>query len=210
MNKPLFIAFEGIDGSGKSTQAKLLAEKMTAEGHKVHLTFEPTDGNIGRMLRSILKGEVKADERVIASLFTADRLDHLLNESNGVMKKLEDGYSVITDRYYFSSYAYNGTHVSLDWVINANKLSAEIRRPDMNLFIDVPPEVCMARLNSNREKIELYETQGNLTKVRTRYLEVFEMMKKVEKIWVVDGNRDPGLIAEEIWEKVKQFGNLEI
>src|SRR4051812_8814260 len=105
MSKNLFIALEGIDGSGKSSQVRLLAKKLQAAGHKVHATFEPTDGHIGKLLRSILKGTIKADNRTIAGLFLADRLDHLLHEETGLVKMLEQGYTVITDRYYFSSYA---------------------------------------------------------------------------------------------------------
>src|SRR5687767_3948518 len=160
--KNLFIALEGIDGSGKSTQTRLLAEKLVSEGHTVYTTFEPTDSPIGSLIRNILKGRFKADHRTIAGLFVADRLDHLLNEVNGIVKKLEEGFTVITDRYCFSSYAYQGTHMDMDWVIQANSMSAQILRPDINIFIDVDPEVSMQRLYSNRGQIELFETLENL------------------------------------------------
>src|SRR6185437_13792343 len=99
MKKNLFIALEGIDGSGKSSQVKLLANKLERAGHKVYATFEPSDGTIGTMVRGILKGDTKADNRTIAALFLADRLDHLLNEKNGVVKKIAEGFTVISDRY---------------------------------------------------------------------------------------------------------------
>ena len=133
MKKNLFIAFEGIDGSGKSTQVKLLTDSLKKAGHKVYSTFEPTDSPIGSVIRNIFKHRIEADHRVIAGLFVADRLDHLLNKTDGILKKLEEGYTVITDRYYFSSYAYHGTHMSLDWVIEANSLSADLLRPDLNI-----------------------------------------------------------------------------
>ena len=97
----LFIALEGIDGSGKSTQTKLLAGRLAGEGHKIYQTFEPTNNAIGSMIREVLRGNVKADDRVVAGMFVADRLDHLLNPEYGVVKKLEEGYTVIMDRYYF-------------------------------------------------------------------------------------------------------------
>ncbi len=150
MRKNLFIAFEGIDGSGKSTQVKLLAEKLSAEGHRVYTTCEPTDGAIGTLLRNILKGHQEADHRTIAGLFLADRLDHLLNKTNGLVKKLEEGFTVITDRYYFSSYAYHSVHMPMDWVIAANSICAGILRPDLNIYINVSPEVSMQRINANR------------------------------------------------------------
>jgi dTMP kinase len=168
----------------------------------VYSTFEPTDNQIGKLIRNILKGNAKADHRIIAGLFVADRLDHLLNEEYGIVKKLEEGFTVITDRYCFSSYAYQGTHMSMDWVIQANAMSADILRPDINIFIDVSPEISMQRVHANRDNIELFETLENLQQVRAKYMEAFEKLKAVENIFIVDGNRTPDLIAQDIWQKV--------
>jgi dTMP kinase len=201
----LFIALEGIDGSGKSTQTKLLAEQLTNQGHKVYSTFEPTNNQIGKLIRDILKGNTRADYRIIAGLFVADRLDHLLNEEYGIVKKLEEGYTVIMDRYYFSSYAYQGAHMDIDWVIQANAMSASILRPDVNIFIDVAPEISMQRLHANRDNIELFETLDNLKLVRSKYMEAFEKLKGDENIFSVDGNRTPELIAGDIWQKVSSM-----
>jgi len=207
--KNLFIALEGIDGSGKSTQTKLLTEKLTAQGQKVYSTFEPTDNQIGKMIRNIFSGKVKADHRVIAGLFVADRLDHLLNEEYGIVKKLAEGYTVICDRYCFSSYAYQGAHMAMDWVIQANSMSAQILRPDVNIFIDVSPEISMQRLHANRDNMEIYETLENLKLVRTKYGEAFEKLKSLEKILMVNGDRTPDLIAKDIWDKVATMLGIE-
>lgn len=203
--KNLFIALEGIDGSGKSTQTKLLTEQLSNRGHKVYRTFEPTNNQIGKLIRDILKGNARADHRVIAGLFVADRLDHLLNEEYGIVKKLEEGYTVVTDRYLFSSYAYQGAHMSIDWVIQANAMAAEILRPDVNIFIDVAPEVSMHRVHTNREHVELFETLDGLKLVRSKYLEAFEKAGSAENIFRVDGNRSPDLIAHDIWQKVQSM-----
>lgn len=200
MKKNLFIAIEGIDGSGKSTQAKNIAKRLEAEGHKVYLTFEPTDMRIGKMIRSILGGKEKADEKVIAALFVADRLDHLLHETNGIIKKLEEGYTVITDRYYFSSYAYHGAHVDMDWVIASNNMAAQTLKPDVNIFVDVSPEVAMKRINANRESIEIYETLDNLKAVQAQYLRAFEKLKKEEHIVTVNGDETPEKVTELLWK----------
>lgn len=204
MKHNLFITFEGIDGSGKSSQVKLLAEKLKKNGYKVYITFEPTDGFIGNTLRNILQGSIKADNRTIAALFLADRLDHLLNEENGIVKKLSEGYIVITDRYYFSSYAYHGTHMDMDWVIETNKICAQILKPDINIFIDIPPEISMKRINANRESTELYETLDNLSKVRGKYIEAFTKLKDRENIFITDGNRSLDAIAADIWKEIEQ------
>ena len=92
MRKNLFIALEGIDGSGKSTQVKLLSDHLKSAGHKVYATFEPTDSPIGSVIRNIFKHIIEADHRTIAALFAADRLDHLLNKTNGILKKLEEHF----------------------------------------------------------------------------------------------------------------------
>ncbi|HET6996921.1 MAG TPA: dTMP kinase [Chitinophagaceae bacterium] len=202
MQKNYFIALEGIDGSGKSTQVKLLSDKLKKEGFKIYTTFEPTDSPIGSLIKNIFRHRIEADHRTIAGLYVADRLDHLLNKTNGILKKMEEGYTVITDRYYFSSYAYQGTHMSLDWVIQANSLSADLLRPDLTVFIDVPPEVCMQRLSEGRDIIQLYESLENLHNVRSKYLEAFEKLKNEEKIFITDGNRTVDAISNDVWNKV--------
>ena len=203
--KNLFIALEGIDGSGKSTQVNLLKSRMEIEGHKVYTTFEPTDSPIGKMIRKAFSYDIVADERVIAGLFVADRLNHLLDTSNGILKKLEEGFTVITDRYYLSSYAYQGVHVDLNWVIQANSLSAQLLRPDINIFIDIDPEVGMNRIKNNRESLEIYENLEHQKKVKAKYYEAMELVKNSENIFITDGNRDPELVGLDIWDAVRKL-----
>ena len=205
MKKNLFIAFEGIDGSGKSTQVKLLSYNLKNAGHKVHLTCEPTESPIGKMIRDIFNHKMEADHKVIAGLFIADRLNHLLDQTNGILKKLEEGYTVISDRYYFSSYAYQGTHMPMEWVIEANSLAANLLRPDLNIYIDIDPKAGMERLNSDRPAIELYETVENLHNVRKKYLEAIELLKFKENVFKIDGNRAPHVIAAEIWNEISNI-----
>jgi len=200
-----FIAFEGIDGSGKSTQVRLLAEKLRSEGLVVEPTFEPTNGVIGSLLRNILKGSVKADERTIAALFLADRLDHLLKTENGIASLVGAGKTVLTDRYYFSSYAYHGSHVSMDWVIDCNKECQAILQPDCHVFINVSPEVAIERIRANRDHVEIYETLDNLRKVREKYFEAFDKLAGTEKIVMVDGDQQPERVAAEIWRKLEML-----
>jgi len=202
MKKNFFIAFEGIDGSGKSTQVKLLAEKLEKAGLKVHTTFEPTESPMGKLIRDVFNHRMEADHRTIAALFVADRLDHLLNKTNGILKMLDEGYTVITDRYYLSSYAYQSPYMDLDWVISANSLSADLLRPDLNIYIDIFPEISIERLNKGRTSIELYETLENLQNVREKYFEIFDRLKDEERVLIIDGNPSPAVIADDIWHKV--------
>ena len=195
---PLFIAFEGIDGSGKTTQAKRLADSLTLEGTKIHLTAEPTKRTIGKMIREIFSGAAKADERVIAGLFVADRLDHILNDQDGMLNLLRNGITVISDRYYLSSYAYHGVHTDMDWVINSNAMAAKLLRPDLNIFIDVSPEIAMDRIASGRTGTELYETLDNLKAVRQKYFEAFEKVRGEEKIEIINGDRPHDEVSADI------------
>jgi dTMP kinase len=205
MKKPLFLALEGIDGSGKSTQTRLLKERLEQAGYKVYSTFEPTDSPIGKMIRDIFSGRMEGDHRVIAGLFVADRLDHLLHSQYGLLKKLEEGHIVITDRYYFSSYAYHGTHMSMPWVIEANALAAELLRPDLNIYIDISPEESMKRLQKGRAALELYETLDNLKAVRDNYFEAFRLLEGQEKIFITESKETPEEVAAVIWEKVSSL-----
>lgn len=203
MNKGIFIAFEGIDGSGKSTQIQMLANKIQQEGIRCYQTCEPSGGPIGSLTRQILTGRIKTDNRVIAAMFAADRLDHLLNEVDGIISKVKEGICVITDRYYFSSYAYHSVDVPMDWVIKTNEESAKVLRPDVTVFIDIDADTAMDRINKNRFHTELFEKKSRLEKVRNNYLKAFELLKNEEKVIIVDGTKTVEEIAEEIWKQVK-------
>jgi dTMP kinase len=205
MKKNFFIAFEGLDGSGKSTQVKLLAEKLKGQGLKIYTTAEPTTSRIGQIIKDIFKHKMEADHRTIAALYAADRLDHLTNKTDGILKKIEEGYTVITDRYYFSSYAYHGTHMDINWVIKANSLSADLLRPDLNIYIDISPEESMKRLNKSRAAIELYESIENLKMVKEKYFEAFELLGGKEKISIIDGKRSEKEISNDIWKEVSKL-----
>ena len=202
MNSGKFIAFEGIDGSGKTTQFNMLTARLSKLGLKCYGTKEPTDSPIGSLIRQILTGRIKADNRVLANLFAADRADHLLNEIDGIYKKIENGVTVITDRYYFSSYAFHGVDMDMDWVININAVNAAILRPTVTIFLDITAERAMQRINQERFHTELFETEERLKLVREKYFEAFAKLKDVENVAVIDADADAETVAERIWEKL--------
>lgn len=200
-----FIAFEGIDGSGKSTQTMLLADRLRREGLSCYATMEPTDSPIGSLIHQIMTGRIRTDNKVIAALFVADRLDHLLNEVNGIAARIQEGTNVVTDRYYFSSYAYHSVDMPMEWVIQANEQSAAILRPTVTVFIDTDPDTALERITKNRFHQELFEKKSRLVQVREKYLEAFDRLKDVENVVVIDGNQDSDKIAEHVWEAVKGY-----
>lgn len=201
----LFFALEGIDGSGKSTQLQLLKEHLEQAGRPCLATREPTGGPMGRLLRQVLTGQIRCDSRVVAPLFVADRLDHLLNEETGICRAMEEGISVLTDRYYFSSYAYQSVDLPLEWVIEANRPCADILRPTATIFIDLSPELALERIARNRESTELFETKERLTRTREQYFRAFEALKDEERVIVLPGDKGVEELSRDIFEAVRPF-----
>ncbi len=165
----MFIAIEGIDGSGKGTHTKKLNKWVKEKGHETHLTREPTAGEIGKLLRKSLNvGDL--DPKTEALLFAADRAEHVKE----IKQKLAEGVVVITERYFYSSIAYqSASGVGIKWLMELNRF---VPIPDLVLFLDIPPEVGLERISSGsslrgrvREK-EHFERQDFLGKVRDIYL----------------------------------------
>lgn len=203
--KGKFIVFEGIDGCGKSTQAKMLKKHLEEHGFSVHLTFEPTYGQTGALLHKILAGEKKADPGVVAALFAADRLEHITDADCGMLSLLESGKTVICDRYYFSSLAYQGAELDPDWVYALNSRAAKLLKPDYTVFIDVSPKECLNRIKAGREAFEIYENLERLTAVRENYLRLFERCGDAENIYITDGNRSREMVFEDILKILGKF-----
>ena len=204
-NRGSFIAFEGIDGSGKSTQIRRLHERMRDAGIASYTTMEPTASPIGSLIHQIMTGRIKTDNRVTAALFVADRLDHLLNDVDGILHQIDAGVTVLTDRYYLSSYAYQSVDIPMEQVIGANAQSSAILRPTLNIFIDISPDTAMERIQKNRSHRELFEKKSRLVQVREKYFEAFDRLKDVEKIAVIDGERDEQAVADDIWDVVREY-----
>ncbi len=200
--KGSFIVFEGIDGSGKTTQINLLKQKIESLGIKCLETREPSDGPIGVMIRQCLTGRMQMDEAALAALFAADRLDHISNSTNGLKNKIDNGIAVISDRFVLSNYAYQSVKAPLEWVMQLNSQATTILRPDCHIFIDVDPEITLDRMANGRFEKELFENKTRLTQVREKYLEIIEKLKPIENIIIIDGNSSINDIADEIWQKV--------
>ncbi|MCM1307965.1 MAG: dTMP kinase [Butyrivibrio sp.] len=205
IKKGAFIAFEGIDGSGKSTQSSLLIQRLKSMEIPCYATMEPTDSPIGSLIRQIMTGRIRTDNKVIAALFAADRLDHLLNEVDGIAAKIDEGTTVVTDRYYFSSYAYNSVHMPMEWVIKANEQSSAILRPSVTVFIDVEPDTALERIARNRFRRELFEKKSMLVRVRENYMKAFELLEKEEKVVILDGSLPQDKLSELVWNEVREY-----
>ncbi|MGK7395201.1 MAG: dTMP kinase [Candidatus Cyclobacteriaceae bacterium M3_2C_046] len=206
--KDKFFVFEGIDGSGKSTQLQLLKNKLQQYQLRHYITAEPTNSPIGSIIRNILNRRITASEETIATLFLADRLDHLQNDVNGLIKIIQQETVVISDRYYLSSYAYHSRTLDMDWVIQANAICAQILKPTVHFFIDISPEVSIKRIQQNRYHSDLFENLNTLKQVRGNYFKAFEKLKEQENIQIIDGERPADIIFADIWSHVRQELNL--
>ena len=171
--------------------AKMMFDEQGLNNNKVHLTFEPTKNPLGITIRKVLTHELNMSEQTIAAMFLADRLDHVQNEAYGMLKYLEDGYTVICDRYYLSSCAYHVPHVSLKWVLEAHSICTNILRPDITFFIDVSVEESLRRISLSRSTTDLFETKERLQLVRNNYLHAIEITKELDHIVIINGEQEP-------------------
>jgi dTMP kinase len=214
---PTFIALEGLDGSGTTTLCRRLAARMAEAGRRVLTTREPSDGPIGSLVREILSGRWHpVDPSAVALLFAADRLDHLARE---VQPALARGQDVLSDRYLLSSLAYQGREHDLDWVSVINERAV---RPDLTLFLEVPPLVCLERLRRRGGPRELFEDPSTLDAVHRAYWSLLEAESQVVRldrtsapagegagpkletahVVVLDGEQGEEAVAESAWRTV--------
>ena len=191
-----FIAIEGIDGAGTTTQAARLAAALRKRGLPVRTTHEPTDGPIGSLIRNVLNGRVVVGGpagstslgwSTLALLFAADRLDHLQAE---VVPNLMDGVTVITDRYDASSIAYQGI-VSGDAAVTEwiRAINGRARRPDLTLILDVSAETALERRRHRGNLPDLYEEE-DLQRRLARFYATIEQYLPGDRVLHLDGNAD--------------------
>jgi len=196
----MFIAVEGIDGSGKSTTIKELKKYLENKGHNVLLTAEPTDMPSGKLIREVLakkEGDIPLTHEMLALMFASDRLNHLREE---IWPALKNKKTVITDRYFFSSVAYQSVNVSYEWVKGINRFAT---MPDVVVFIDVSIDRALKRLSIFRQKTELYETREYLEQIDRNYRTVIADFQEHLKVIYLDGNLGMDEIYSDIEKKFK-------
>lgn len=196
----LFIVIEGVDGSGKTTQANLLSEYLRSKGRTVHRTAEPTETGLGGMVRDGLGGEHPRTREELAAMFVADRVSHNVSPKNGIIKHLDDGTDVVCDRYYYSSLAYQGVDGAFEWVAGMNLDCPFITKPDICIFLDMNPEKCHEHIRAGRTHFEIYEENAQMIfETRRRYGIVFDKLKGRDNIVIIDSVGTPS----EVFEKIK-------
>jgi dTMP kinase len=192
------IVIEGLDGAGTTTQVKRLVDHVRAKGGKAHATREPSDGPVGRLIREMLTGGHAIAGETLSQgtfglLFAADRLDHLQRE---VEPKLAAGELVVSDRWYHSSLAYQGTGADRDWIATLN---SRARKPDLTIFLEVRPEVAAHRRAAAGRVQELFEDLRMQEDVAAGYkATIAELTAQGERIETIDGEAPPDQVFAAI------------
>ena len=187
-----FIVFEGLDGSGKTTQLRMLADYLKKKDIPFMLTKEPTDNPIGRLARNVIRGVEMLSEEALSLLFLADRAEHTIKE---IRPALKNGTNIICDRYIYSNIAYQ--NITLDNIDKNNFLI-----PDLTVFIDTSPEECTRRINNSRPAPEIYDGMENAVKIRKRYLCAFDKYFETMPVEIVNGSRK----KDEVFSDLLKLG----
>jgi len=198
-----FIVIEGIDGAGKSTQARLLAEWFEERGKEVVLTKEPTDTAFGKLIRRLVltggrEGIIdgaRISHEAEALLFAADRAEHV---EKLIKPAIKEGKIVISDRYFYSSLAYQWARgLNLEWLIGLNRFAV---RPDIVILLDLPVRESMRRINRRSIKSEFDRIAELQKAVRENYLRLAERFPEMKIVNALASVED---IHEDIVELVK-------
>ena len=197
-----FIVFEGIDGAGTSTQIKKLIERDT---RRFVPTAEPTSNETGKFLRRMLGGEFTVDEKTNAYLFAADRCEHIFGKG-GVQELCESGKIVVSDRYFFSSMAYQSVSCGEEL---PKLLNSPFPLPEYLFYFVINPEISLGRVSARGEKKEIYETIEKQKKIAAQYEKVISEYEKNAaetgmKIIRIDAEKDIEEIADEIWNILRK------
>ena len=196
-----FIVLEGIDGSGTTTQLKMLEQRFATAGIPFWITCEPTTGPVGQLIRSVLGGDIEALATTLAHLFVADRHEHVYHRQNGIEARVSLGEIVVCDRYLFSSLAYQSVECGFDYVY---ALNGAFPLPGDVVFLEVPVEEGDRR-SAARGSREIFEHSEFQHKVIDTYERAFGFYDKKIRIHRIDGTLPPEAINEKIWSVVESI-----
>lgn len=195
-----FIVFEGLDGSGHSTQTELIFEHLRNDKIDIAFCREPTDNFIGKEIRRLLRDDNKHEFTPLEKqqLFVADRVIHTRTK---VISFLESNVNIVCDRYYFSTLAY-GFSDGLDsnFLLEYNK---HFPIPDTVIFLKVAPEICMERIKKRGKPIEHFEKLEILKRVNDGYRQAFDCYQRWtgKEVFIVNGENS----EEKVFENVKNI-----
>ncbi len=198
MTRGRFIAFEGLDGSGKSTVFSYLAERLKTEHIPHCFTHEPTDGAIGKKIYDVLYGRVAmVTPRDLQRLYVEDRKEHIETYIEPALKK---GLLVLTDRYWLSTVAYGMLAEPKEVFVELHKdiLGGHFLMPDLTILLDLPAAIAMERLGKSERSLDFFEKIEKQERIRSHYLELASSGIDPSLV-IVDAARNPTAVAESVW-----------
>jgi len=161
--KGIFLAIEGLDGSGSREIAGEIAKKLSKEGYPIVYTKEPTKGQVGRFLKELIKDRGKVSPLALEYLFAADRA---IQMEDRVIPALKEGKVIISDRCLWSSIAYRSLYFPPNWLLEVND---KFIIPDNTYYIDLPPLECVRNIQEDEDELALYETEAKLSQIKEGY-----------------------------------------
>jgi len=200
-----FVVFEGLDGSGTTTQIGILEDFFLQNRLSMppfYITFEPTNGSIGKLLRSLLKGEETQKAETMAMLFAADRNEHVFG-NGGIAERCKRGELVVCDRYLISSLVYQG-------ITCGEELPARLNRgfpaPELLIFLDIEAETAIERIASRGVQKEIYENLAFQKKAGERYKNLLpEFASQGVRVEIIDASLPPDEVALQVWGAVEKM-----
>ena len=220
-----FIVFEGIDGSGSSTQADIIVRKLKEAGIPVLHTYEPSSGEIGRFIRNLFtRKEEMPNWKAMSLLFSADRMQHV---QNVVEPSIENGDVVICERYYYSTIGYQVYTATNDfiqsedffmdystflpaievitrkWIIELNKYA---KKPDLTIVLSISPENALKRMSGRQ--LDQFEQKSDLQHYLAEYYDNLQKIFLHDNIYVVNSNRVLEIVTQDVWSILQDEGVL--
>ncbi len=202
IKKPVFIAVDGIDGVGKSTQIERLAAHLAGRGHDVIQVRDPGSTPVGARLREILlDSDLDLHRRTEAMLFMASRCEMI---EKSIRPALEQGTTVISDRFLLANVVYQsvGGDVTPEQIWELGSLANDDLAPDMTLLLDMPAEAAMKRIEGPGDRMERRGTEY-MESVRQSFLS--QLHRSSERTVVINADQDPGDVAKDIIRAVDEF-----
>jgi dTMP kinase len=194
------IVLEGLDGAGTTSQTKKVHDALISAGIESHRTAQPSKGPIGLLLRNFLTGSITGGtQEMFSLLFAADRVHHCDQE---VGKMLSNGINVICDRWYHSSYVYQGAESPemLRWI---KSLNSRAMKPDLTMLLRVSPEIAAERRRLEGKAEELFDNIEMQKKVSDAYDSVFSDLAYEEHVVIVNGEQSIDDVFKNIYKHVE-------
>ncbi len=191
----LFIVFDGLDGSGKGDMIRLLRDYLSEKHLHVLVTREPTEGQYGKKIRKMLRKDIypKEDAELCLHYFVKDREEHLKKEIEPALKK---GTTVISDRYYYSTIAFQNTQgIDIEQVVFENMA---FRTPDIAFILDLPPGLALERIEKRGSPKEKFEQPDFMKELRQNFLRLKEKLD--DPIKIIDASKP----RKEVFAQIKK------